>query len=101
MAVANFKLIEVSLMPLGKQIVRKPSRSIQVPVERPATTGTTADLLKCRNRLIKIVAGVCGGHLSSDSCLAARYDWVRERPRRFPRPAAGQPSPLPRLRPRS
>jgi uncharacterized membrane protein YccF (DUF307 family) len=27
MAVANFKLIEVSLMPLGKQIVRKPTRS--------------------------------------------------------------------------
>jgi uncharacterized membrane protein YccF (DUF307 family) len=41
MAVANFKLIEVSLMPLGKQIVRKPARSIQVPVERPTFTGTT------------------------------------------------------------
>jgi uncharacterized membrane protein YccF (DUF307 family) len=39
MAIANFKLIEVSLMPLGKQIVRKPTRSIQVPVERPAPTG--------------------------------------------------------------
>ncbi|HEY9470609.1 MAG TPA: YccF domain-containing protein [Propionibacteriaceae bacterium] len=39
MAIANFKLIEVSLMPLGKQIVRKPTRSIQLPVERPAPTG--------------------------------------------------------------
>jgi uncharacterized membrane protein YccF (DUF307 family) len=39
MAIANFKLIEVSLMPLGKQIVRKPARSIDVPVERPAPTG--------------------------------------------------------------
>jgi uncharacterized membrane protein YccF (DUF307 family) len=39
MAIANFKLIEVSLMPLGKQIVRKPPRPIQVPVEPPAATG--------------------------------------------------------------
>jgi uncharacterized membrane protein YccF (DUF307 family) len=36
LAIANFKLIEVSLMPLGKQIVRKPSR-FEVPVERPAS----------------------------------------------------------------
>jgi uncharacterized membrane protein YccF (DUF307 family) len=39
LAVANFKLIEVSLMPLGKQIVSKPSRPMQVPVERPTATG--------------------------------------------------------------
>ena len=44
MAVANFKLIEVSLMPLGKQIVRKPSRSIQVPVERQTTTGEPSQM---------------------------------------------------------
>ena len=34
LGIANFKLIEVSLMPLGKQIVRKSPR--QVPVERPS-----------------------------------------------------------------
>jgi uncharacterized membrane protein YccF (DUF307 family) len=40
LAIANFKLIEVSLMPLGKQIVRKARHySVQVPVERPAPTG--------------------------------------------------------------
>jgi uncharacterized membrane protein YccF (DUF307 family) len=43
MAIANFKLIEVSLMPLGKQIVRTPSRSIQMPVERQRSTGTTGE----------------------------------------------------------
>jgi hypothetical protein len=32
------------LMPLGKQIVRKPSRSIQVPVERPSTTGEPSQM---------------------------------------------------------
>ena len=36
LAIANFKLIEVSLTPLGKQIVRKPTYSVQVPVEPPA-----------------------------------------------------------------
>jgi uncharacterized membrane protein YccF (DUF307 family) len=35
LGIANFKLIPVSLMPLGKQIVGKP-RSVQVPVQRPA-----------------------------------------------------------------
>jgi uncharacterized membrane protein YccF (DUF307 family) len=40
LAIANFKLIGVSLMPLGKQIVRKPTYSVQVPVDRPvAPTG--------------------------------------------------------------
>jgi uncharacterized membrane protein YccF (DUF307 family) len=38
LALANFKLIEVSLMPLGKQIVRKPPRSAPVPVQRPRPT---------------------------------------------------------------
>ena len=39
LGIANFKLIPVSLMPLGKQIVSKPPRSSQVPVEKPTTTG--------------------------------------------------------------
>ena len=43
-AIANFKLIEVSLMPLGKQIVRKPPRSIQVPVEPRAPTGVPSQM---------------------------------------------------------
>jgi uncharacterized membrane protein YccF (DUF307 family) len=38
LGIANFKLIVVSLAPLGKQIVRKPSRSIEVPTERPTAT---------------------------------------------------------------
>lgn len=38
LGIANFKLIVVSLAPLGKQIVRKPSHSFQVPTERPAAT---------------------------------------------------------------
>jgi uncharacterized membrane protein YccF (DUF307 family) len=37
LGIANFKLIPVSLMPLGKQIVSKP-RPAQIPVERPAPT---------------------------------------------------------------
>ena len=36
LAIANFKLIEVSLTPLGKQIVRKPTYPVQVPAEPPA-----------------------------------------------------------------
>jgi uncharacterized membrane protein YccF (DUF307 family) len=40
LGIANFKLIVVSLAPLGKQIVRTASRSIQVPVERPAATSS-------------------------------------------------------------
>jgi len=39
LGIANFKLIPVSLMPLGKQIVRKPSRSAEVTVPKPAPTG--------------------------------------------------------------
>ena len=39
LGVANFKLIPVSLMPLGKQIVRKPPRSAEVPVQNAAPTG--------------------------------------------------------------
>ena len=39
LGIANFKLIPVSLMPLGKQIVRKPSRSPEVTVPKPAPTG--------------------------------------------------------------
>lgn len=39
LAIANFKLIEVSLMPLGKQIVRKPTYSAPLPTEPPAPTG--------------------------------------------------------------
>jgi uncharacterized membrane protein YccF (DUF307 family) len=39
LGVANFKLIPVSLMPLGKQIVRKPSRPAEVTVPKPAPTG--------------------------------------------------------------
>ena len=70
-------------MPLGKQIVRKPARSIQVPVERPTFTGTPAHLLKCRNRLIKIIAGMCRRHLSSDPGFAARHDWVGATPAWF------------------
>jgi uncharacterized membrane protein YccF (DUF307 family) len=42
LGLANFKLIEVSLMPLGKQIVRKP-RPVQIPVERP-TTGAPSQM---------------------------------------------------------
>jgi len=38
LGIANFKLIPVSLMPLGKQIVSKPPRSSQVPVEKPTAT---------------------------------------------------------------
>ena len=38
LGIANFKLIGVSLMPLGKQIVRKPSRSMPMSVERPTAT---------------------------------------------------------------
>jgi uncharacterized membrane protein YccF (DUF307 family) len=38
LGIANFKLIVVSLAPLGKQIVSKPSRSMQVPSERPTAT---------------------------------------------------------------
>ena len=39
LAIANFKLIEVSLMPLGKQIVRKPTYSAPLPTEPSAPTG--------------------------------------------------------------
>ena len=39
LAIANFKLIEVSLMPLGKQIVRTPAYSAPLPTDRPAPTG--------------------------------------------------------------
>ena len=39
LGIANFKLIPVSLMPLGKQIVSKPPRSSQVPAEKPTATG--------------------------------------------------------------
>src|SRR5688500_13710121 len=42
LGLANFKLIEVSLMPLGKQIVRK-SHPVQIPVERP-TTGAPSQM---------------------------------------------------------
>ena len=70
LAIANFKLIEVSLMPLGKQIVRKQPR----PVRACAARELPAHLLKCRNRLVKIIAGVRGRHLGSDSGLASRYD---------------------------
>ena len=38
LGIANFKLIVVSLAPLGKQIVRKPTYSLQVPAERPTPT---------------------------------------------------------------
>ena len=68
LAIANFKLIQVSLMPLGKQIVRKQPRQGRWRRELPA------HLLKCRNCLIKIIAGVRGRHLGSDSGLASRYD---------------------------
>ena len=39
LGVANFKLIPVSLMPLGKQIVSKPLRSSELPVAKPTATG--------------------------------------------------------------
>ena len=39
LVIANFKLIPVSLMPLGKQIVSKPARSSQFPVARPTASG--------------------------------------------------------------
>jgi uncharacterized membrane protein YccF (DUF307 family) len=38
LGIANFKLIPVSLMPLGKQIVRKPSRSDMATLEQQART---------------------------------------------------------------
>ena len=44
LGVANFKLIPVSLMPLGKQIVRKPSRSGEVTVPKPAPTGEPSQM---------------------------------------------------------
>jgi uncharacterized membrane protein YccF (DUF307 family) len=43
LGIANFKLIEVSLAPLGKQIVRKPGRPVEIPVERP-TTGAPSQM---------------------------------------------------------
>jgi uncharacterized membrane protein YccF (DUF307 family) len=45
LGIANFKLIPVSLMPLGKQIVSKPSRSFEVPRDRPAPTGGPSQTL--------------------------------------------------------
>ena len=45
LGIANFKLIPVSLMPLGKQIVRKPSRSMDVPMARSTPTGEPSQTL--------------------------------------------------------
>src|SRR5688500_2047628 len=44
MTIANYQLIEVSLMPLGKQIVRKPPRPLQVRVEPSAPTGAPSQM---------------------------------------------------------
>ena len=92
MAIANFKLIPISLMPLGKQIVDRPlSRAALSP---------RAD--EGRDGAIEVVAGVRGRHLGPDAGLAARHHRDRRRPgRRCPRPAAGRPSRRPRPRRRS
>ena len=70
LGVANFKLIPISLMPLGKQIVdRSPTGRVQ-----PRRPDERVD------RPVEVVPGVRGRHLGPDPGLAARHHREGERP---------------------